>query len=186
MDPHVRTFAAVVKVLCQERGGELYDSPVLDTSDHVAGVLPAMQFEHDRRKVNVVLFDVPGNHDHFSVIVTAWPKFAVSLRHEARFDWVMKTIGRAEDHQIGVPDFDRHYLIGGRPKDDVIAFLTDPTVERDVDALGDFLSLAADTGFIRVTWPLEPQSHYTLDDLHKKIDALLRLAKACEEQRDIF
>lgn len=186
MDPHVRRFADVVMEFCKEKGGELYDSPVLDTSDHVAGVLPAMQFEVDRRKVNVVLFDVPGNHDHFSIIVTAWPRFAVNLRQEARFDWVMKSIGKVEDHRVGVPEFDRHYLIGGRPADSVVSFLTDPTVRTDVETLGSFMNLAADTGFLRITYPLTPETSYTHDHLRIWMDALLRLAKASEVDRDTF
>lgn len=180
MDPHVARMAEVLKQACEETQGELYDSQVLDSSDRVTGAVPALKMSIGQRVVNVVLFDVPGDRDHFSVIVTAYPLFTVTLRQEARFDWLMKSMGRVEDHRIGIADFDRRFLVGGRSEEGIVKYFARSDVRGWVDQLGDFLNLAASTGFLRATFPLTPQTHDTLDDLRSRVVSLLRLADVAE------
>jgi hypothetical protein len=180
MDPHVKRLADLLTAAQSEAGGEIYEAVTYDDEGRPVEVCPAWKLDVEGRVVNVVLFDVPGSRDHFSVIVNAEPQFIMSLREEARWDRVLKTFQRVEDHQIGVSDFDRKYLVGGRPEAKVVAFLRQPEVRRLISSIEPILSLACDDGFVRATFPLTPASRYGLDDVRARVTTMKRLAEAAE------
>lgn len=180
MDPHVKRMADVLTQAREETDGEIYDVLTLDDEGQPIESCPALKADLDGRLVNVVLFDVPGNKDHFSIIVNAEPLFHLTLRQEARWDLVLKTFKKVEDHQVGVPDFDKKYLIGGRPADKVIAFLRRPDVRSQIASLEPFLNLAFDDGFVRASFPLTPTTRYELKDLRERVLAMKRVAETAE------
>lgn len=180
MDPHVKRMAQVLALAQQETDGELYDSLTFDDEGNPVESCPALKAQVDGRLVNILLFDVPGSRDHFSIIVNAEPEFIMSLREEVRWDVVLKTLKRVEDHVIGVPDFDRKYLIGGHPAPRVVGFLKRADVRATIKSLEPFLSLACDDGFVRASFPLTPGTHYELKDLRDRVVAMKRLAEAAE------
>ncbi|MBM3461649.1 MAG: hypothetical protein FJX76_06065 [Armatimonadetes bacterium] len=181
MDWHVRQMMEVLRGVCKDVGGELYDSPSLNTSDQVESNSPGWHATLSGREVNVVLYDVPGARDHFSIIMNAWPRITLSLRREERFDWLKKSMGKLQDVQVGNADFDRDFLIGGRPEGDVKQFLARREVQDWVKTLGDFHHLAGDQGFFRATFPLTPKTRYEPEDLRVRVVSMLRLAEAVEK-----
>lgn len=180
MDPHVRKMAKVLEAASVEVDGELYESVTYDDAGRACEITPALKADLGGRLVNIMLFDVPGDKDHFSIVLNATPRFTLMLREEVRWDWVLKSLGRVEDHIIGLPDFDRKYLIGGQPADAVIRYLKRPDIQKWIGSLGDFLNLAADSGFMRATFPLNPKSAYTVDELRSRVVSLMRLAEVAE------
>jgi len=180
VDPHVKKMANVLQSAATEVDGEIYDSVTYDDAGRACEMTPALKADLGGRLVNIMLFDVPGDKDHFSVILNATPRFTLTLREEVRWDWVLKSLGRAEDHIIGLPEFDKKYLIGGQPADAVIRYLKRQDVQGWIASLGEFLSLAADSGFFRATFPLTPKSDYKVDDLRGRVVSLMRLAEVAE------
>jgi hypothetical protein len=180
MDQHVEQFAAVLQALVESVGGEVYETTTFDDAGQPCERVPAAHLELDGRVVNIVPFDVPGDQDHFS-IVTSWPAdFTLSLRHEVGWDWVRKRLGTVEDHIVGDSSFDKTYLVGGKPADRVISFLQIPAVRGVVEALGTFLALSADNDFLRVTFRLQPDLLYNVEQVHSYVRCLLTLAQRAE------
>lgn len=180
MDPHVKALADALVKAGHETGGEVYDVLTFDDDANPVESCPALKALLDGRLVNVLLFDVPGNRDHFSIVVNAEPQIIATLREESRWDLVLKTLGRVEDHVIGIDDFDRRYLIGGRPAERVKTFLCAPQVREAIKALEPFVNLSFDDGFVRASFPLTPSTRWTWPDLQTRIRALCRLAAAAE------
>lgn len=180
MDPHVKVLADTLRKAGQETGGEIYDVLTFDDDGNPIESCPALKTSLNGRTLNVLLFDVPGNRDHFSIVLNAEPQVHLTLREEVRWDFVLKTLGRVEDHIIGIDDFDRRYLIGGRPPDRVKVFLRGPQVREAIKSLEPFLNLSFDDGFVRASFPLTPATRWSWSDLQARIDVLVRLAEAAE------
>lgn len=180
MDPHVKAMAGALVKAGDEMGGEVYDVLTFDDDGNPVESCPALKAELDGRLVNVMLFDVPGDRDHFSIVVNAEPQLIATLREESRWDFVLKTLGRVEDHVIGIDDFDRRYLIGGRPAELVKRFLRAPLVREAVKALEPFVNLSFDDGFVRASFPLTPSTRWTWPELQARIAVLCKLAQAAE------
>ena len=182
MDPHVKRMADVLEQCRQETNSEMYDSITYDEDGNDVETCPALKVDIDGRIINILLFDVPGIHDHFSIIVDARPDFTMSLRREERWDWVLKSLKRVEDHIVGVPEFDKHFLIGGQPTDHVVHFLQKHEVRGMIQSMEPFLNLACDVGFMRASFPLTPSTHYELKDLRDRVLTMKRLAEAAESK----
>lgn len=184
-DPHIRAFADLIHDITPKLGGEL-SAATVENKKGQKDEVPAMQFETDGRRINLVLFDVPGDLDHFSVIVAAKPQFTLGMRRESRFDWLKKSLHAVQDIQVGFPDFDDHYLISGKPTDAVVSFLLHPDVRDKIEALGEILDLSTDAEYLRASFPLTPKTKYTEEILRRQFKALVRLAETSEESPDEF
>lgn len=180
MDPHVKALAGALVKAGEETGGEVYDVLTFDDDGNPVESCPALKAEIGGRLVNVMLFDVPGDRDHFSIVVNAEPQLIATLRKEARWDFVLKTFNQVEDHVIGIDDFDHRYLIGGRPAELVKRFLHAPQVRDAVKTLEPFLGLSLDDGFVRASFALTPSTRWTWTDLQSRISVLIQLAVAAE------
>lgn len=180
MDPHVKKMATVLQMASNEVDGEIYDSVTYEDNGRACEITPALKANLGGRLVNIMMFDVPGDKDHFSIVLNATPRFTLMLREEVRWDWVLKSLGRVEDHVIGLPEFDKKYLIGGQPADAVIRYLKRTDIQKWIESLGNFLNLAADAGFMRATFPLSPEVGYTVDELRSRVVSLMRLAEVAE------
>lgn len=180
MDRHVQAMSAVLTEAASETGGEIYDVLTVDDSGMTVASCPALKAQMEGRRVGILLFDVPGDRDHFSVVVDAEPQFGLTLRAEARWDFVLKSLKQVEDHLIGNDEFDRRYLIGGRPADAVIAFLRQAPNRSAVQALEPFLNLSFDDGFVRASFALTPSTHWTWPEVKARVQRVCALATAAE------
>ena len=177
MDAHVKRFVKTLQSFSDTHGGEVYETTTYDDAGNACELVPAVKLDMAGTVVNIVPFDVPGNQDHFSIMINAQMPFSLALRHEVRWDWVRKRLGSVEDHQIGMPEFDRAYLIGGSPAERVIHFLRKAQVQQDIRSLGDFLDLRADSDLFRVTLPIDELSIYTVESIQAAVTRMLSLAR---------
>ncbi|MBM3464092.1 MAG: hypothetical protein FJX76_18505 [Armatimonadetes bacterium] len=180
MDPHVERMATLLKEAKEAVEGELYDSPVNDAEDRLIGNFPALKASISGRTVRVALLDVPGAQDHFSIIAASRPRFSVSLRKEGQFDWVAKLLGQVADLRVGVKEFDSEYLVSGYPADGVKDYLIREDVRGWLKEINPMEAFAVGSGYVRASFPLTPQSAYTIEDLRQRVVSMVRLAEAAE------
>ncbi|MHB2018939.1 MAG: hypothetical protein ACYCW6_18490 [Candidatus Xenobia bacterium] len=168
------TMEEVLEALASQIHGELTHLAALDGSSGPGA--PSWRGSVEGRPVTIALFE-----GHLTLVVEATPTFTLALHHEGRWDWLRKVMGQLDDYEIGQEQLDREFIIGGQPRAHVVSFLKRPEVQRRLEAMDGFISLGAEHGMVRGTWPTQREPAWTAEELLRLTRGLAELAKLAEE-----
>ena len=175
----VDELAGVLEAMVPQVHGELIHLAALDGEEGPG--TPSLRGQLETRAFTIALFDVPGPRDHFTLVVDATLTFSLSLHKEGRWDWLRKAMGQLDDYEIGFSRLDKEFIIGGHPQPAVVAYLKRPEVQERLERMDGFLSLGADHGMMRATYPLQREAAWTAEDLIQLTRGLAELAQLAEE-----